>query len=427
MQDPVTLTVYRSEDEGKSWAPIEGVEEALRLIPHPHNNEMAFIIGRYTTHWVTYNRGASWQSFDTPREASLIGNTLSFHGEENGWILYQGVACEDTGSGKWGSGKTCWDETYYTTDAFRSEPKLLLSQTSECLFARSTKDHVEASKEMVLCVAFDQSQKPGSGGMHSYKESRLYSSSDWFENKQFVDLGIGKRARGVVGLGVVSKFMVAALRASDGAFAEGARAQGGDPMHLYVSTDGVSWRQTKFPHSALPDLKENAYTVVESTTHSIAVDILTSPSANIGTLFVSSGEGTYFVEALPDTNRNDYGIVDFEELVGLEGVGIANVVSNREEVVGWGEQKKLKSVITYNDGSSWRPLQAPEKNIGGDDWACDRSDSSKCSLHVHSVTVPHNYGRVFSSTAPGFVMAVGSVGDSLLPYGQLPCLPPLRS
>jgi hypothetical protein len=101
----------------------------------------------------------------------------------------------------------------------------------------------------------------------------------------------------------------------------------------------------------------SAYTIVESTTHSIAVDILTSPNANIGTLFVSSGEGTWFVQALSDTNRNDYGIVDFEQLVGLEGVGIANVVANREEVVGWNEAKKLKSVITYDDGeypAAWR-------------------------------------------------------------------------
>jgi hypothetical protein len=94
----------------------------------------------------------------------------------------------------------------------------------------------------------------------------------------------------------------------------------------------------------------SAYTVVESSTHSIAVDILTSPSANIGTLFVSSSEGTYFVEALADTNRNEYGIVDYETLVGLDGIGIANVVANREEVVGWNEVKKLKSVITFDDG-----------------------------------------------------------------------------
>lgn len=100
---------------------------------------------------------------------------------------------------------------------------------------------------------------------------------------------------------------------------------------------------------------------------------------------MSSAEGTYFVEALADTNRNEYGLVDFETLVGLEGVGIANVVSNREEVVGWNEAKKLKSVITYDDGSllclifigadkvgsSWRPIKPPTKRLNGDDWSCN--------------------------------------------------------
>ena len=200
---------------------------AIRLISHPYNNEMAFIIGTMTTHWVTYNRGDSWQSFETPREASLGGEILTFHAEYEGWILFQGVACESTGSGKWGGGMTCWDETFYTTDAFRGETKLLLSQTSQCVFARSSKDLSAAPEKLVICIAWDQSRKPGDGGMHSLKESRLYSSEDWFANKKFVDMGIGKRARGVIGLGVVSKFMVAALKVSD----DGSRrATGGDPM-----------------------------------------------------------------------------------------------------------------------------------------------------------------------------------------------------
>lgn len=217
----------RSGDEGKKWQTVEGVENAIRLVSHPHNNNMAFAIGEGTTHWVTYNRGDSWQSFETPREASLSGETLSFHAEQEGWILFQGLACEDTGGGKWGGGQTCWDESYYTTDAFRGETKLMLTQTSQCVFARSTKALVEAPEKMVLCVAFDQSMKPGDGGMHSYKESRLYSSNDWFATRKFVDMGIGKRARGVMGLGIVSKFMVAALKViEDGS----RRATGGDPM-----------------------------------------------------------------------------------------------------------------------------------------------------------------------------------------------------
>jgi hypothetical protein len=227
MHDPVGLSVLRSADEGESWQPISGVDVAIRLVSNPHNNEMAFIIGRDRTHWVTYNRGDSWQSFETPREASLIGDTLSFHAEQSGWILFQGVACEDTGGGKWGGGRTCWDETFYTKDAFRTTPTLLLTQTSQCMFARSTLAFVDAPESLVFCVAFDQSTKPGGGGMHSFKESRLYSSSDWFATKKFVDLGIGKKARGVVGLGVVSKFMVVALRAVEG---DARRATGGDSM-----------------------------------------------------------------------------------------------------------------------------------------------------------------------------------------------------
>jgi hypothetical protein len=62
-------------------------------------------------------------------------------------------------------------------------------------------------------------------------------------------------------------------------------------------------------------------------------------------------QGVYFVQALQGTNRNDLGIVDYEGITGLEGVGLANVVKNREEVVGWGEEKKLQTLMTYDDGS----------------------------------------------------------------------------
>ena len=34
------------------------------------------------------------------------------------------------------------------------------------------------------------------------------------------------------------------------------------------------------------------------------------------------------------------------------------------------------------------------------------------------MTAPHNVGRVFSSAAPGVLMAVGSVGPALRPYGE---------
>ena len=97
-------------------------------------------------------------------------------------------------------------------------------------------------------------------------------------------------------------------------------------------------------------LLRSAYTIVESTTHSLAIDVLTDPANDIGTLFLSDADGIYFVEALANTNRNDAGYVDYESLVGLEGIGLANVVRNAQDVLVGREEKKVMSLMTYDDG-----------------------------------------------------------------------------
>ena len=73
----------------------------------------------------------------------------------------------------------------------------------------------------------------------------------------------------------------------------------------------------------------------------------------------------------------------------------------------------LKSAI----GSSWSRIRPPSTDYEGKRIDCDPDDET-CSLHLHSVTNPHNFGRIFSSPAPGFVMGVGSIGDHLLPYDE---------
>lgn len=61
-------------------------------------------------------------------------------------------------------------------------------------------------------------------------------------------------------------------------------------------------------------------------------------------------------------------------------------------------------------------MRAPSTDFEGNRIGCDTSDLNSCSLHFHSVTTPHNFGRIFSSSAPGLVMAVGSAGEFLKPY-----------
>lgn len=174
--------------------------------------------------------------------------------------------------------------------------------------------------------------------MRALSESRLYSSTDFFKtDRTFVDLGIGREAKGVVGVGGVQKYIVCAMKPG----AEG-------EMVLYVTTDGTTWSRAIFPHGQ--GLQENAYTIVESTGHSILVDV-SSADNGVGTLFTSNSNGTYFVKSQENTNRNKYGIVDFEKLVSIEGVAIMNTVANPSGVLN-GDSKVVKTKITFDDGPS---------------------------------------------------------------------------
>lgn len=194
----------------------------------------------------------------------------------------------------------------------------MLSYTSRCLFAHDKAEYAKnVDDSLVYCVAFEPPPSDSDSdntlkgalsslfsGMRTLRESRLYSSFDFFQkDTNFVDLGIGKEARGVVGIGGVQKYLVTALKPTSST-----GGQDSSEMVLYVTEDGGTWSRALFPHGH--GLKENAYTIVESTEHSILVDVNSAAGSKSGTLFTSNSNGTYFTQSLEHTNRNKMGIVD---------------------------------------------------------------------------------------------------------------------
>jgi hypothetical protein len=172
----------------------------------------------------------------------------------------------------------------------------------------------------------------------------------------------------------------------------------------YVSDDANTWDRAEFPHDH-GGLKEDAYTILESTPYSIQVDVLTTSGMGpaMGQLFSSNSNGTYFTRNLDSTNRIHKGLVDFEQIQGIDGIVLANIVKNADEVKeNRNAKKQLQTKISFDDGKM-------------DTWKALKTTDDK-ELHLHSVTELINGGRVFSSAAPGLVAGVGNTGGYLEAY-----------
>jgi hypothetical protein len=261
---------------------------------------------------------------------------LVFSADKSDYALYIGTRC--TNSSSW-IGFTCSDRAYYTKDGFEKSPKSMVEGVLKCMFARSTEAFKQDTKKGVFCIDSD----PDSTRLWP-ENLRLIKSEDWFETKTVVEVDLSKHVRGFIGMGAVQSFIVAA-----------AKSIGTEELALYVTDDGEKWDRAHFPEDH-GGILEEAYTILPSTKYSIQVDVLSSMSMRnqVGTLFTSNSNGSYFTLSLEHTNRNGRGFVDFEKVQNIEGILLANIVSNYEAIKEnpYTAEKKIESRISFDDGIS---------------------------------------------------------------------------
>jgi hypothetical protein len=96
----------------------------------------------------------------------------------------------------------------------------------------------------------------------------------------------------------------------------------------------------------------HAYTVLESSTKAVFLHMTMSeaPRPFWGNILKSNSNGTYFGLSIDNVNRDHRGYVDFEKMIGLDGIAVVNIVSNTEDASVTGH-KKLQTRITHNDGT----------------------------------------------------------------------------
>ena len=87
--------VYRSENAGVDWDKVSDVPygKMLEMTMHPYDNQRAYIITNERSHWMTKDRGKTWQEFYTDSQASLFREALTFHAVDPDRIIFNGMDC----------------------------------------------------------------------------------------------------------------------------------------------------------------------------------------------------------------------------------------------------------------------------------------------------------------------------------------------
>jgi hypothetical protein len=370
--------VYVSHDHGKTWEIILKDEPITSIMSHPHLNDVVFFLTGSKKVFYSIDRAKNFGEFRNGAPAppsNLRVPTLHFHPTNKEWLLWSGSVDGHT-------------DVFYSTDR-GDDWKTLARYAKKCEFLYH-EDGRDSSKELVYCEQYKDENMDNS--------LQLVSSDNWFAdvNVHFPD---------ILDFATMAEFIIVAAKTPDA-----------NSLKVDASVDGRVFAPAEFPKN-FQIQHQQAYTVLDSSTHAVFLHVTVNANQDreYGSIIKSNSNGTSYVLAKSEVNRDTDGYVDFEKMQGLEGVAMVNTVSNFKEVEG-GANKKLKSMITHNDGAEWTLLQAPETDALDQKYPCA---GSGCTLHIHSYTERSDKGATFSSpSAVGLMMAVGNVGEYLLSKGD---------
>ena len=244
------------------------------------------------------------------------------------------------------------------------------------------------SEKLVYCEQYQDENQD--------KPLQLLSSDDFFVEQTSTPFD------DIIRFATMSEFIIVAVKDDEH-----------QTLKVDTSIDGTTFADALFPPKfEVPH--QQAYTVLDSSTHSIFlhVTVNTLEEHEFGSIIKSNSNGTSYVLSLNAVNRNSDGYVDFEKMLGLEGVAIVNIVDNPAEAE-QGQTKALKTMIIHNDGAEWSYLTPPKLDVDGKPFGCSGA-IDQCSLHLHGYTERDDPRDTYSSaSAVGLMVGVGNVGKHL--------------
>lgn len=374
--------LFVSHDHGKSWRQELKDAKVIGIARHYYNSDTAYILTDSEKAFYTINRGETFRHFKarTPptREDSSV---LRFHPSKRDWLIWVGRDDDD-------SQTSCHSNAYFSDD--RGDTwKLIRYCAKKCEF--EYRENRPDSKFLIFC---EQHEGENENNRLQLMSTNDESISDWKVVDEEV-VNYVTRAEYII---------VASHNPESGA------------LKARVSVDGTTFADLKFPPNIVPT--EDLYTVLDTSEHAIFLYVQGNnmTGSEYGSIVKSNSNGTTYALSLDAVNQNHIGNVDFERMQAMEGVILANIVSNIEELQS-GLSKKLRTMITHNDGGEWSLLAPPLKDADGKEFSCsvvEGKGTNNCALHLHGYTERVDLRDTFSSgSAIGLMMGQGNVGDHL--------------
>ncbi|KAF2404004.1 vacuolar protein sorting protein [Trichodelitschia bisporula] len=374
--------LYITKDHGKSWKQVTKDEKILAIYPHQFNQDYVYFITPSRKVYYSEDRGETIHSFEAPDIPAPGISVINFHENNPDWLLWIGRKDCRPGS------KDC-HTLAHVSKKNGQDWDVLLRSVDKCQFMY--REGRSKSEQLIYCTQHQADD-------HSKPKDLVYSE-DWFDHKTQV-------FEDVVNFATMSEFIVVA-------------AKDKDFLKVDASVDGRQFAPAAFPPNFQVE-HQTAYTVLDSSTNAVFLHVTVNGEQDheYGSILKSNSNGTSYVLTLNNVNRNRRGYVDFEKMQGLEGVAIVNVVANPKEVDN-GAPKKLKTMITHDDGSDWAYLSPPAKDFLGKSYPCAGKGLDKCALHLHGYTERTDPRDTYSSpSAVGLMLGVGNVGEHLGPANE---------
>ncbi|KAJ3264049.1 vacuolar protein sorting/targeting protein PEP1 [Chytriomyces hyalinus] len=389
MRDEFGL-VFASSDAGRSWNRPSELKaedyESIMLDPY-RSNTRAYVLDDDSTtqHW-TNDKGKSFKTLSVPVRANKLGaEPLILHATEPSYLMWVGEKdCASPVS------PNCHSVAYVSTNNGYSW-KEIATYVTKCSFAREPEFN-KPSKDTIFCQEFDV--KTGNQhGMNQKTARKLKRSTNLGGSWTNV-------LDNTISYATAGEYMVAAQLDI-----------GAAEMKMFSSIDGVTWTQGTFEDDEkFPDY---GYTLLDASTGPAFLEVFASKGmgAEYGTLYKSTDSAAAnFKVSLENVNQDHKGYTDFEKVLGIRGIGLANVVINKDQVRSANAKKQIRTQITFNDGDTWKPLAAPAVGSDGKSYDC----TGDCYLNLHHFTERSDSNDLFSSeSAVGFMIGVGNVGAHL--------------